>query len=140
MARVTIEQLQGTTFVAKGESNHWVVMDGTAKTGGTEAASRPMELVLFALGGCTAMDVEVILKKMKVPLRKLRIEIDAQRADEHPKVYTRIDITYHFYGPDLPMAKLERAVSLSQKTYCSVSAMLRHSAEINVRIENHQVN
>lgn len=137
MAKVTIEQVQGTTFLAKGESNHWVVMDGTAKTGGAEAASRPMELVLFALGGCTAMDVEVILRKMKVPLRKLRIEIDAERAPEHPKVYTRIDLTYHFYGPDLPQAKLERAVNLSQKTYCSVSAMLRHSAEIRVHIENH---
>ncbi len=135
---VTIQQVgHAATFVAKGNSQHWVVMDGKTQAGGTEAGASPMELILFGLGGCTGMDVVSILRKMRVNLEDLRIEIDSERADAHPKIYTKIDLTYHFYGPDLPRDKLDRAVQLSEKTYCSVSAMLSESTAINVKIENH---
>jgi len=137
MSEVKIQQVKGATFAARGASNHWVMMDGNEKVGGADAASRPMEMVLFALGGCTAVDVEVILKKMKVPVENIEIDIHSQRADEHPKVYTKIDMTYHFYGKNLPQKKLEKAVNLSKNTYCSVSAMLNNTAEITAGIENH---
>ncbi|HCW77119.1 MAG TPA: osmotically inducible protein OsmC [Candidatus Marinimicrobia bacterium] len=135
---VTIQQVgTAATFLAKGDSGHWVAMDGNAQVGGSDAAARPMELVLFGLGGCTAMDVVSILNKMKVPLEDFHIAIESERAETHPKVYTKIEMTYHFYGNDLPLEKLERAVHLSEKTYCSVSAMLSKTVDISVKIENH---
>lgn len=137
MFEVKIQQVKGATFAARGISNHWVMMDGTEKVGGVDGASRPMELLLFGLGGCTAVDVEVILKKMKVPVENMEIDIETERADEHPKVYTKINMVYHFYGKDLPLNKLEKAVKLSKDTYCSASAMLGKTAEITVTIENH---
>jgi len=137
MAEVKIHQVKGGTFAARGSSNHWTMMDSPKQVGGQEAASRPMELVLFGLGGCTAVDVESILKKMKVPIENIEIDILAERAETHPKVYTRIEMIYHFYGKDLPLKKLERAVQLSKDTYCSVSAMLKATVEITARIENH---
>ncbi|MCF6237629.1 MAG: OsmC family protein [Candidatus Marinimicrobia bacterium] len=137
MSDVKIKQLKGATFAAIGPSNHWVTMDGTAKVGGVDGASRPMEMLLFGLGGCTAVDVEVILKKMKVPVENIEIDIATERADDHPKVYTKISMVYHFYGKDLNLKKLEQAVKLSKDTYCSASAMLGKTAEITAIIENH---
>ena len=137
MSEIKIQQLKGASFAARGKSGHWVMMDGTEKVGGVDGASRPMEMVLFGLGGCTAVDVEVILKKMKVPVENIEIDITTERAEEHPKVYTKIDMTYHFYGKDLPLKKLEKAVKLSKDTYCSVSAMLASTAKLTATIENH---
>lgn len=137
MSEVKIQQLKGGTFAARGSSNHWVMMDAPEKAGGVEAASRPMEMVLFGLGGCTGVDVEMILKKMKVPVENIEIDIHADRAETHPKVYTKIDMVYHFYGEDLPIKKLEKAVKLSKDSYCSVSAMLGSTVEITASIENH---
>jgi putative redox protein len=137
MPEVKIRQVKGGTFAARGTSNHWTMMDVSKAVGGQEAASGPMEMVLFGLGGCTGVDVETILKKMKVPVENFEIDIYAERADTHPKVYTRIDMTYHFYGKDLPQEKLERAVKLSKDTYCSVSAMLAATVKITAKVENH---
>lgn len=137
MSEIKIQQLKGASFAARGTSGHWVMMDGNEKVGGADAASRPMEMLLFGLGGCTAVDVEVILKKMKVPVENIEIDINSERADEHPKVYTKINMTYHFYGKDLNQKKLEKAVHLSKNTYCSASAMLGKTAEITATIENH---
>lgn len=137
MPEVKIQQVKGGTFAARGSSNHWTMMDTPKKVGGHEAASGPMELVLFGLGGCTGVDVETILKKMKVHVENFEIDILAERAETHPKVYTKIEMIYHFYGKDLPQKKLERAVKLSKDTYCSVSAMLAATVEITARVENH---
>lgn len=137
MSEVKIQQVKGGTFAARGSSNHWTMMDTPKKVGGHEAASGPMELILFGLGGCTGVDVETILKKMKVPFDNFEIDIVAERSESHPKVYTKIDMTYHFYGKDLPLEKLERAVKLSKDTYCSVSAMLAATVEITAKVENH---
>ncbi len=137
MSEIKIQQIKGATFAARGRSNHWLVMDTPEKVGGAGAASSPMELILFGLGGCTAVDVEVILKKMKVPVENIEIDIQAERAEEHPKVYTKIDMVYHFWGKDLSGKKLEKAVKLSKDSYCSVSAMLKETVEITARVENH---
>ena len=137
MSEVKIQQVSGSTFAARGSSNHWLVMDIPVQRGRSGAASSPMELILFGLGGCTAVDVESILKKMRVAVENIEIDIVAERADSHPKVYTRIDMTYHFYGKDLSPKRLEKAVKLSKDSYCSVSAMLASTVEINAIIENH---
>lgn len=137
MSEVKIQQVMGTTFAARGKSNHWAIMDTNEQVGGAGASSSPMEFVLFGLGGCTAVDVEIILKKMKVPVENIEIDIASERSEDHPKVYTKIHLTYHFYGKDLVLKKLEKAVKLSKDSYCSVSAMLKHSVEITASIENH---
>jgi putative redox protein len=127
MSQVVLKNVGGITFVGHGNSNHWVAMDGSQNFGGSEAASSPMELFLISLGGCTGMDVASLLKKMRVDYEKFEIHIDAERAEDHPKVYTKIDLSYKFWGRDLETnkAKIEKAISSSQDKYCSISAMIK---------------
>jgi putative redox protein len=123
-------QVKGITFVGKSSSGHWIPMDGPSDFQGSDAASRPKELILIGLGGCTGADVSSILHKMKEKIERFEIEIEAESADEHPKVFTKIHILYKFWGQDLKKENLEKAISLSQERYCSVSAMLRKACEI----------
>jgi len=129
--------IQGVTFMGVADSRHWVPMDGPTQFGGADAGTRPKELVLLALAGCTGSDVASILTKMRVPFTKYQVEIEAELAAEHPKVFTTIEITHKFWGEGLDTSKLERAIELSETTYCAVSAMLRPSVEIKTR---HEVN
>lgn len=92
---------------------------------------RPKGLLLSALGGCTGMDVVSILKKMKVEDFQLEIEVTADQTDNHPIIYKDIVVNYNFSGTDLPLAKIKKAVSLSETTYCGVSAMLGKAAKID---------
>ncbi|HDR04968.1 MAG TPA: OsmC family peroxiredoxin [Candidatus Marinimicrobia bacterium] len=127
-------ELKGTgddlTFIAKGNSGHWLVMDSAKQLQGNDGASRPMELILQGLAGCTGMDVLSILHKKRIVLTNLEIEIEAERALEHPKVFTKIDILYKFWGNNLTESAVQRAIELSETKYCSVSAMLRSTAII----------
>jgi putative redox protein len=127
MSQVVIKNVEGITFVGHGKSKHWVSMDGSQTFGGSEAATSPMELFLISLGGCTGMDVASLLKKMRVNYDKFEINIDSERAEEHPKVYTKINVTYKFWGKDLKSdkAKIEKAINSSQDKYCSISAMIK---------------
>lgn len=127
MSQVVVKNVEGITFVGHGKSKHWVAMDGSQTFGGSEAAASPMELFLISLGGCTGMDVASLLKKMRVKIDKFEILVDSERSEDHPKVYTRIDVKYRFWGYDLAneKAKIEKAISSSQEQYCSVSAMIR---------------
>ena len=84
--RAIVKQVEGLTFVAKADSNHWIVIDGPKEYFGSEAASRPMELLLISLGSCTASDVAAILKKKRVKLEGFEVKLEAERKDEHPKV------------------------------------------------------
>ncbi|MEJ2629056.1 MAG: OsmC family protein [bacterium] len=129
-----IKSLEGLTLMGKSESGHWVPIDTISKFGGNEGAAKPMELVLLGLGSCTAMDVISIVKKMHIKLDDFKIDIEAENATEHPKVFTQITINYRFYGKDLDRSKLEKAVNLSQDKYCSVSAMLAKTADIDYKI------
>ncbi len=131
---VSVKQVQGTTLVSKGPSNHWMVMDSIEKFQGADAASRPMEMVLMALGGCSAMDVISLLNKMRVKLRDFKISLKAERSEEHPKVFTRIHLKYYFYGNELKEDKIKKAVQLSQEKYCSVTAMLKATVDISYDI------
>lgn len=120
----------GMRFSADGR---WV-MDSTPEHGGTGTGPTPMETVLLALAGCTGMDVVSILRKMRAPLADLRIEVEAERAREHPRVFTAIHLRYHLNGEGLKPEQAVRAVGLSQEKYCSVSAMLRASARLTYEV------
>ena len=125
-----VKQLQGITLAGKTDTDHWVMMDGPANFGGSNAAIRPKELILLALGGCTGSDVITILQKKRTPLEGFEVRISAETAEEHPQVFTKIHLEYVFFGKDLSTKDLERAIELSQTKYCSVSAMLNKSVEI----------
>jgi putative redox protein len=132
-----VTQLHGITFAGTADSNHWVIMDGPQEFGGLGAATRPKELLLLALAGCTGSDVVSILKKKRAPLDKLELHVTAQQAEEHPQVYTRIHVEYVCHGDGLRAADVERAIELSETKYCPVSAMLRPGVAIthSYRIE-----
>ena len=125
-----VKQVKGITFAGKSDSNNWVMMDGPENFGGSNGATRPKELLLLGLGGCTSADVIAILEKKRVKLDDFYINISAKSTDIHPKVYTKIHLEYVFSGKDLKEKDLERAIELSQKTYCGVTAMLQKSIEI----------
>lgn len=133
MKQATIKWIDGLRFVGSGHANHSIVIDGPADSGGQDSAARPGELVLMALAGCTGIDVVSILKKMHVAFDSFEIGVEAEVAESHPKIYTKITIEYRIRGKDIPVDKLERAIKLSQETYCSVTNQLRPSAEISYR-------
>jgi len=126
-----LKQIKGLTFAGKGESNHWITMDGPEQVGGNNAGARPKELLLMSLAGCTGSDVVSILKKKRVNLTDFEINITAQQTEEHPKVFTELDLEYVFYGKDIKAKDVERAIELSTGTYCGVSAMLKKAMKIN---------
>jgi len=117
-------------YLGEANSGHAVVMDA----GEPKTASTPMELVLIALCGCTASDVVGILRKKREPFAGLEVRAEAERADDFPKVYTSIKLTYRVHGA-VSRAGMERAVQLSKEKYCSVSAMLEQTAKIEFVIE-----
>jgi putative redox protein len=128
--KAVVKQLQGITFVGKTDSNNWITMDGPENFGGSNAAIRPKELLLLSLGGCTASDVVAILQKKRANLENLEIQISAESTDTHPKVYTKINLEFILTGKDIKEKDVERAIELSQKNYCGVTAMLEKSIEI----------
>ena len=136
-----VRQVQGITLAGNTDSNHWVVMDGPQEFGGSNAGTRPKELLLLALGGCTASDVITILQKKRVALDGLEIHITAEQRDEHPQVLTKIHLEYVVRGDDIRPQDVVRAIELSETKYCSVSAMLRPAIPItwSYRIESHRV-
>lgn len=133
MKQALVKWIDGMRFVGLGHANHSLVIDGSADSGGLDSSTRPGELVLMALAGCTGIDVVSILKKMKVEFDSFEIGVEAEVAENHPKIYTKIMIEYRFRGKNIPADKIDRAIKLSQETYCSVSNQLRASAEIGYR-------
>lgn len=127
--------IKGVTFIGKAESNHWVPMDGPEEFGGSDAGTRPKELILIGLAGCSGSDVISILSKMREKITRFEIDIEAESATEHPKVFTKIHLLYRFWGESLKKENIEKAIDLSQTKYCSVSAMLKPTVEISHSIE-----
>ena len=128
--KAVVKQIRGISFAAKSESNHWITMDGPETFGGSDAGPRPKELILMALGGCTASDVVPILKKKRVPLDGFEINLTANIREEHPQVFTDVHMEYVFYGNGINPKDVERAIELSTTKYCSASAMLKASVNI----------
>jgi len=122
------------TFIGKAGSNHLVPMDSGPDFGGDSSATKPMELLLLGLGGCTGMDIVPLLKKMRQDVTAVELNITAERSEAHPKVYTRIDLEYVVTGKALEEEKVKRAIDLSQEKYCSVSAMLKKTCPVSYTI------
>ncbi|MEW6702905.1 MAG: OsmC family protein [Bacteroidota bacterium] len=135
--KAIVKHIEGVTFIGKSDSNHWITMDGPEEFGGSNAGTRPKELLLLALAGCTGYDIATILQKKKVKPDGFEMNISADVQETHPQVFTKIHLEYVFYGKDINKEAVERAIELSQKTYCSVTAMLQKAVEIthSYRIE-----
>ena len=128
--KALVKQVKGITFIGKTDSNHWITMDGPESFGGSDAGIRPKELLMLSLGGCTGSDVASILGKKKIKFDGFEINITAESADEHPQVFTKMHLEYVFYGKDIPVKDVERAIELSLTKYCSVTAMLQKAMPI----------
>jgi putative redox protein len=126
----TVTLLEGSTFEGLAGSGHRVTMDVAPEVGGRNLGLRPMEMVLLGLGGCTAIDVLHMLRKGRQPITDIRVELDAERADDVPKVFTRIHLHFVLTGAGLDPHKIERAINLSARKYCSASMMLNKIAEM----------
>ncbi|HOK30466.1 MAG TPA: OsmC family protein [Limnochordia bacterium] len=122
-------------FVGVSGSNHAVVMDVRPESGGDGTAPSPMELVLMALGGCSGVDVAEILRKKRLNVRDFQIILEGERAEDYPKVFTKVQMTFVFEGEGLTMKPLEDAVRLSLDKYCSVAGMVGKTADIQWKVE-----
>ena len=126
--------VEGMAFMGEAGSGHAVIMDGAPEYGGRNIGTRPMEMLLIGLAGCTGFDVVQILKKGREAVTGCEVEVEAERASEDPKVFTKIHIAYRVSGRGLSQAKAERAVTLSKEKYCSASIMLGATAEMSTSL------
>ena len=115
-------------------NGHNLIIDAKEEVGGQDRGPRPKPLMLAALGGCTSMDVVSILKKMRVELKSLNVNVEGELSEEHPKRFTKMHVIYEMEGDNLPMEKLKKAVSLSEDRYCGVSAVYKEVMEITSEI------
>jgi putative redox protein len=127
--------LKDMAYVAQSPSGHAVVMDGPPELGGQNLGPRPMEMLLMGMGGCTAIDVVNILRKSRQDLHDCEVQLEAQRADSDPKVFTQIHVHFILTGKNLGTKHVERAIQLSAEKYCSASIMLGQTAKITHTFE-----
>jgi putative redox protein len=116
-------------------NGHKIMMDATVEGGGNDSGPTPKKLQLVALSGCTGMDVVSILKKMRVDIEKCSIEVQGDVAESYPQYYTNMHVIYEFTGKNLPIEKLEKAVNMSQETYCGVSALYKKAIDVTTEIK-----
>ena len=128
--KAKITWLNGRAFVAESGSGHAVVIDGAPESGGRNIGVRPMEMMLMGLGSCTAFDVVMILEKSREKVTGCEVVMEAERADEDPKVFTKVKMIYTLKGENLKPAAVERAIKLSAEKYCSASKMFEKTAII----------
>jgi putative redox protein len=122
--------VEDSVMMGESGSGHGVVMDGPPEHGGRNLGVRPMEMLLLGMGGCTEFDVLSILRKSRQQVSRCVVELEAERAAQEPKVFTRIQAHFIVSGKDLSEKHVARAISLSAEKYCSASLMLGKSAEI----------
>ena len=133
--KVRVKWVEDVCFMGETESSHAVIMDGSPEIGGRNLGMRPMEMLLVSMGGCSSIDVVTILKKSRQAITNCVAEITAERADEIPKVFTKIHVHYVVTGKGLNPVQVERAVNLSAEKYCSASIMLGKAATITLDFE-----
>jgi len=131
---VKVNWLENMAFEAD-VNGHKLVIDAADTVGGEDRGPRPKPLMLTALAGCTGMDVVSILKKMRVKLDGFNVTVDGDLTEEHPKQFYKMHVVYEFTGKDLPLEKLQKAVSLSEDRYCGVSALYRKAIELTSEIK-----
>ena len=125
-----IKWLDHMSFVGESGSGHSIVLDGSPEHGGRNLGIRPMEMLLIGMGGCTAFDVVLMLQKSRQNVKDLEVSLNADRQEDIPQVFTKIEAHFKVYGVDLNPKHVERAVNLSAEKYCSASRMLEKTAEI----------
>jgi len=113
---------------------HKIVIDAKPEVGGKDRGPRPKQMMLAALGGCTSMDVISILKKMRVELKSLNVIVEGELTEEHPRHFTKMHVIYEVEGDNLPLDKIQKAVSMSEEKYCGVSAVYRQAMELSSEI------
>jgi putative redox protein len=127
---ISVNWVDGLLMVGKSDSGHTITMDGPPESGGENLGVRPMEMLLLGVAGCTMIDVVTTLKKMRQDLSHLETKINAERATDHPKVFTNIHIQFILKGQNLDEKKVDKAITLSAEKYCSASIMLGETATI----------
>lgn len=130
MAKAKVMFVDGMQFVGTSDSGHAVVMDANSSVGGANTASKPMELLLMAFGGCSGMDVISILRKKKQNVSRFEINVSGEMAEDYPKKYNTIHIEYVLTGKELSDEAVKKAIGLSLEKYCSVGATLGAGAKI----------
>lgn len=126
--KTRVKWVEDVCFMAEADSGHAIIMDGAPEIGGRNLGPRPMELLLMGTGGCTSVDVIMILKKSRQAVTGCEVSIEAERADDHPKVFTRIHMQFTVRGKGLKPEVVERAIKLSAEKYCSASIIMGKTA------------
>ena len=129
--KAEIKLVEGLTMMARSESNHWVVLDPGASSGGTGGAPTPMEFVLMAFGSCIAMTATALLRKKTSGLKELSVALDAERSESSPRVFTHITAKFMVRGEDLEESDVEWAIKQAHARFCPVGAMLGKAVELD---------
>ncbi len=128
--KARVKWVEGMAFMGESESGHAIVMDGAPDIGGRNLGPRPMEMLLLGAGGCTSIDVVMILQKSRQDVTDCQVELTAERADDHPKVFTKIHFHFVVTGRNLKPEIVERAINLSAEKYCSATIILAKTAQV----------
>lgn len=132
--RINVQWLENMAFKTV-VNGHEFIIDAEEKVGGEDRGPRPKPLMMASLAGCTGMDVVSILKKMRVELDYFNVVVEAELTEEHPKHFIKMHVIYEFKGKDLPMAKLKKAIDLSEERYCGVSATYKQTMKLTSEIK-----
>ena len=135
--KISVNWIEGMSFETE-VNGHKLILDAVHEVGGKDKGPRPKPLMAVSLAGCTAMDVISILKKMRVDVKKFSVSVDSILTEEHPKHYEKMNVIYEFWGKDLPMEKLKKAVSLSEERYCGVSYIYKQVIKMSSEIITHE--
>ena len=134
MKHTIISEWKGGLEFQADVDGHKVITDAPVESNGLDHGPSPKKLQLVALAGCTGMDVVTILQKMRVNVASCNITVEREMREEHPKYYEKMHVIYEFTGQDLPMEKLEKAVKMSEETYCGVEALYKRAIEVTSEI------
>ena len=133
--KIELVRGQGMSLMAKADSNHWVAMDAPEEVGGSGAATRPIEMFLMGLAGCTSMDVISLLTKKRVPFTDFKVQTTTEREDTHPKVFKSVNIHFQIFGNGIKEKDVARSIELSSEKYCAASAMLKKALPVTTSYE-----
>ncbi|WP_020558255.1 OsmC family protein [Thiofilum flexile] len=133
--KARVKWLDHMSFVGESDSGHSIVMDASPEVGGRNLGVRPMEMLLLGLGGCSSIDVLMILQKSRQQVTDCHVELSAERASTDPKVFTKAHLHFVVTGKGLNPEKVERAINLSAEKYCSASSMFSKTAEMSYDFE-----
>jgi putative redox protein len=130
MTTAKVKWVDGFQFVGESGSGHAMVMDAPPVSGGGSTGMTPMEMLLVAIGGCAGMDVASVLKKKRLDVRDIEVNVSGEKTDDYPRKYSSIKLEFHVTGYNIPEESLKKAIDLSMNKYCSVKATLEGSAKI----------